>query len=118
MHGKWHEVLAGAMERAREERLSLVAAGIGFWATLSLFPSLIVLVTIYGLASDGSEVERQVDRVLGSLSPEARTVVSRQLHSIARSAQLGWGLALGLAAVLWSVERHGQRDQGSSARVR
>lgn len=99
----WGRVLLGARERARRERLGLVAAGIGFWATLSLFPTLIVVVTVYGLASDAGEVQRQVDRVLGSVSPEARTVVGEQLRSIARSQGLGWGLAFGLVGVLWTA---------------
>jgi membrane protein len=99
----WGHVLLGARERARTERLGLVAAGIGFWATLSLFPTLIVLVTVYGLALDAEEVQRQVDRVLGSVSPEARTVVIDALRSVARSGGLGWGLAFGLVGVLWTA---------------
>jgi membrane protein len=100
---RWRLVLLGARERAREHRLSLVAAGIGFWATLALFPTLLVLVTLYALTSDAAEVQAQVDRVLGSVSPEARTIVGDQLQSLARSGGLGWGLAGGLVGVLWTA---------------
>jgi len=100
---RWRLVLLGVRERARDQRLSLVAAGIGFWATLALFPTLIVLVTLYSLTADAAEVQDQVDRVLGSVSPEARTVVGDQLESLADSGGLGWGLAVGLVGVLWTA---------------
>ncbi|HEX6332257.1 MAG TPA: YihY/virulence factor BrkB family protein [Actinomycetota bacterium] len=100
---RWRKVLLGVRERSREERLSLVAAGIAFWGTLALFPTLIVLVTVYGLASDVGEVQEQVDRILGSVSPEARTVVGEELESLAGSGGLGWGLAVGLVGVLWTA---------------
>jgi membrane protein len=100
---RWRRVLSGTRERMKEDRLGLVAASIGFWATVSLFPSLVVLLTIYGLVSESGEVQRQVEGVLGSVSEEARSVVTRQLRSLVTSAGLGWGLVLGLVGVLWTV---------------
>lgn len=100
---RWPRIFRGTRRRAREGRLSLVAAGIGYWATLSLFPTLIVLVTLFGLVSEAGEVERQVNRFLGSISPEARQVVGDQLRSIAGSGGLGWGLVAGLIGVLWTA---------------
>lgn len=99
----WARVLRRAWERARRERLGLVAAGVGFWASLSLFPALIVLLTVYGLVSEADEVNRQVAQVLGSVSAEARTVVTSQLRSLVVSGNLGWGLLFGLVAVLWTA---------------
>jgi membrane protein len=99
----WRRVLTGTRERMKEDRLGLVAAAIGFWATVSLFPALVVLLTIYGLVSETGEVQRQVERVLGSVSEEARSLVTRQLRSLVTSAGLGWGLVLGLVGVLWTA---------------
>lgn len=100
---RWRRVLAGTRERMKEDRLGLVAAAIGFWGAVSLFPSLVVLLTIYGLVSETGEVQRQVERVLGSVSEEARSVVTRQLRSMVASAGLGWGLIVGLVGVLWTA---------------
>jgi membrane protein len=99
----WTRVIRGARERARRERLGLVAAGVGFWASLSLFPALIVLLTVYGLVSEADEVNRQVAQVLGSVSADARTLVTSQLRSLLVSGNLGWGLLFGLVAVLWTA---------------
>lgn len=100
---RWRRVLSGTQERMKEDRLGLVAATIGFWATVSLFPSLVVLLTIYGLVSETGEVQRQVERVLGSVSEEARSLVTRQLRWLVTSGGLGWGLVLGLVGVLWTA---------------
>jgi membrane protein len=127
---EWGRVARGVKTRAREGRLSLVAAGIGYWFTLSLFPTLIVLVTLFGLVADAGEVERQVDRFLGAISPEAKVVVTEQLQTIAGSGGLGWGLLAGLVGVFWTASSgtasaikavalaYGEREQRSFVRLR
>jgi membrane protein len=96
-------VAAGTLERTRRERLGLAAAGWAFWTTVALLPTLIVLLTLYGLVADADQIERQVASVLGSVSAETRTLVSDQLRSFSRSGGLGWGLALGLVGLLWTA---------------
>lgn len=100
---EWARVLRGTRKRVKDERLGLVAAAFGFWGTLALFPALIVLLTVYGMLSEADEVQAQVERILGSVSSEARTVVTNQLQSLTRSGGLGWGLVLGLVGVLWTA---------------
>ncbi len=100
---EWARVLRGTRNRVKDERLGLVAAAFGFWGTLALFPSLIVLLTAYGMLSEADEVQAQVERILGSVSPEARTLVTNQLQSLTRSGGLGWSLFLGLVGVLWTA---------------
>lgn len=55
------------------------------------------------MLSEADDVQAQVERILGSVSPEARTVVRNQLQSLTRSGGLGWGLFLGLVGVLWTA---------------
>ena len=98
----WRRIGSGTRARMRQERLGLVAAAIGFWGTISLLPSLIVLLTIYGLISEVDDIQRQVERVLGSISEEARSVVTSQLRSVVESTGLGWGLVAGLVGVFWT----------------
>jgi membrane protein len=99
----WRRIGSGTRARMRQERLGLVAAAIGFWGTISLLPSLIVLLTIYGLIAEVGDIQRQVERVLGSISEEARSVVTSQLRSVVESTGLGWGLVAGLVAVFWTA---------------
>jgi membrane protein len=99
---EWHRVSRGTIQRSRRQRLALVAAGWAFWAAISLFPSLIVLITVYGLLAEAEEVQRQVGSILGSVSSEVRTLITRELRHVVRSSG-GWGLVFGLAALLWTA---------------
>ncbi len=98
----WRRVARGTIERSGRERLALVAAGWAFWATISLFPSLIVLMTLYGLLAEADAVQRQVASILGSVSSEAETLITRELNRVVRSSG-GWGLAFGVVTLLWTA---------------
>jgi membrane protein len=93
------------MPRLKELNISLLASGVAFWAMLSLFPSLLALIALYGLIADPQEVTDQVGNLLGALSPEANQVITKQLTEIASGNEqaLGIGLAVSVALLLWSA---------------
>jgi membrane protein len=88
-----------------ERNLALLAAGTAFWAVLSIFPAIIATVTIYGIVASPDQVTTEVTKLGGSLSPSTREVVTSWLAGITTTnhQQLGVGLVVGLAAVLWAV---------------
>ena len=45
------------------ENLTLVAAGVAFYAFLALIPPLIAFVSVYGLFSSPEDVKRQVEDI-------------------------------------------------------
>lgn len=100
---RWPAVAKRIWERAREDRLPLVAAGVGFFFTIAVFPALIALLTVYGMAFDAQDVQQQVERVLGDVSSELRTIVVERLRSFVTSQSLSIGLFAGLAGLLWST---------------
>ena len=59
-------------ERIREHNLTLVAAGVAFYAFLALVPALIAIVSIYGLVADPHDVERLVKDIGSSLPLEVQ----------------------------------------------
>ena len=48
----WRDVLLRLKDAIREDRITLIAAGVAFYAMLALFPAMIVVVSIYGLLMD------------------------------------------------------------------
>ena len=46
----WRRVILGTLQEATTDKISLAAAGCGFYATLSLFPAISVLISVFGLA--------------------------------------------------------------------
>jgi membrane protein len=91
--------------RVRVHNLTLVAAGVAFYAFLALVPTLIALVSVYGLVANADDVQRQVDNVAGALPEEVRTFITFQLESIikANSAGVSVTLIVAIAIALWSA---------------
>lgn len=113
--GTWDVVarlrrLTRVRERMKTLNVSLLAAGVAFWATLSVFPLLIALVMVYGLVADPADVTRQVDNALSGLSPAAKSLVGDQVAAVAgtRSGALSLGLVLSVVVLLWTASSGAQ----------
>jgi membrane protein len=92
-------------ERIREHNLTLVAAGVAFYAFLALVPALIAIVSIYGLVADPHDVERLVKDIGSSLPLEVQNFLVFQLKSIvnANSAGVTTAAVIAIALALWSA---------------
>jgi membrane protein len=101
----WKDVLVRVKEESKQDNITLLAAGVGFFSLLALVPALVALVSLYGLVADPENIDEQVEDVLGAAPTEVRDLVVQQLSSITEDS----GGALGLAAVislvlaLWSA---------------
>ncbi len=101
------DVAMRVKESVKRDRVTLVAAGVAFFAFLALFPMLFAVVALYGLVADPSHVASQVDALGPALPSGAREVIETQLSRIAGSsrAALGWGLAASLLVAFWSASK-------------
>jgi membrane protein len=91
--------------RVREHNLTLVAAGVAFYAFLAFVPALIAFISIYGLVADPSDVTRQVEDVASALPAEVQDFIVFQLTSIAEANTAGVSITLliAVALALWSA---------------
>ena len=101
----WKDILWRVKSQIKEDRLSIIAAGVAFYGLLAVFPGLIALVAIYGLAFDPSQVEQQAGVLKGVLPPEAADILLGQLHDLTTtdSTALGVGAVVGILVALWSA---------------
>ncbi|MGH8774755.1 MAG: YihY/virulence factor BrkB family protein [Jiangellaceae bacterium] len=101
----WWQIVRGAWSEAKKDQIPLISAGVAFYAFLSLFPTLIAVVLIYGLVSDPEDVADQIDSWGAALPAEAESLLTNQMESVAGAPQrsLGFGLVIALAAALWSA---------------
>lgn len=101
----WKDILWRLKDQVRKDRLSIVAAGVAFYSLLAIFPALIALVAIYGLAFDPSEVEQQVAALGGVLPDQAADILINQLHELTsiNYATLSASALGGLLLALWSA---------------
>jgi membrane protein len=91
--------------RLREHNLTLVAAGVGFYAFLAFVPSLIAFISIYGLVANPNDVKRQVKDIAGALPKEVQSFLVFQLTSIikANTASVSVTLVIAIVLALWSA---------------
>ena len=101
----WRDILMRVKRQMAEDRLSIVAAGVAFYGLLAVFPALIALVALYGLAFDPKQVSEQVAALSGMLPPQAADILLGQLQDLTatRSGALGLGAIGGLVLALWSA---------------
>lgn len=100
----WKQVLLRVKDEIGNDNLSIVAAGVAFYALLALFPALTALVMVYGLLSDPGEVSAHL-APLRNLMPEgAFAILDGQLTAMASrgSVTVGIGLMFSLVLAIWS----------------
>ncbi|OYV40901.1 MAG: ribonuclease BN [Acidocella sp. 20-61-6] len=86
------------------QRVSLVAAGCAFYATLALFPAITMLISLYGLAYDPSTVQPQLHYLASFMPPAAFALISNRIQTIVSEPANGLGLSFVVSLVisLWS----------------
>ena len=101
----WRDILMRVLANIGQDNVSLMAAGVAFYALLSLAPGFTALVALYGLVADPAAVEAHVAALRGVMPPEAQRLVTDQLTEIVRdrSSTLGLGFLVSLVIALWSA---------------
>lgn len=101
----WWQVLKRSWREASTDQVPLLAAGVAFFAFLSLFPAMIAAVMAYGLIADPGQIRDQANKLGGSLPEGARDLLLQQVESLTSAPRqsLGIGVAIALATALWSA---------------
>jgi membrane protein len=99
----WLGVLKRTLREFSDDNLSDWAAALTYYAVLSIFPALLVLVSLLGLAGQ-STTQAVVDNV-GQLAPGPATEIVRNAVENLQRSQGAAGLLfiLGLAGAIWSA---------------
>ena len=100
----WKTVLGRTARELISDRISLVAAGCAFYATLALFPAITMLIFIYGMAFDPVTVEPQLQQLRDLLPPSAFALISERVHQLVsqHGGTLTIGLVVSTLVTLWS----------------
>jgi membrane protein len=102
--GLWPTLKRTATE-FREDNMSDWAAALTYYGLLSLFPALIVLVSLLGLFGDPQTTTRQLTDIVTEIGPSsAAETFSGPIESItSNQSAAGILLVVGLAIALWSA---------------
>jgi membrane protein len=93
------------LARVGADNLTLVAAGVAFYAMFGLFPGLAALVALYGLLGDTHLVQAQVAELSGLMPGEAARLLDDYLKGLlARPAShLNLALVVAIGLALWGA---------------
>ncbi|MFD4588751.1 YihY/virulence factor BrkB family protein [Streptomyces sp. NPDC058434] len=99
----WGAVLRGTFMEFKDDELADRAAALTYYGVLALFPALLVLVSLLGIA--GESATKQVLDNLQKLTPgSARDVISGAVQQLQGNAGVGSIVAIvGLAVAVWSA---------------
>jgi membrane protein len=101
----WFAILRRVKAEVKEDNVTLLAAGVAFYAMLAIFPAIIAVVTVYGMVADPNQVESQVSEFAKGLPSGADALLTEQLRNVVDAGRqaLSIGLAISLLVVLWSA---------------
>ncbi|MFJ9057955.1 MULTISPECIES: YihY/virulence factor BrkB family protein [unclassified Streptomyces] len=99
----WGAVLKGSLREFKEDELTDRAAALTYYGVLSLFPALLVLVSLLGITGR-SATDRLVSN-LSRLAPgSARDIITQAVEELRDSAGTGSVMAIaGLVLAVWSA---------------
>lgn len=103
--GDWWPRLYRVWRNLGRDNISIMAAGIAYYAMLSIFPGMSALVFAYGLVADPLAIEDHVSGLAGVLPGEALQLLADQLHALVSAPveKLGAGLVVSALVALWSA---------------
>ncbi|MEV5440747.1 YihY/virulence factor BrkB family protein [Streptomyces sp. NPDC052682] len=101
--GAWKAVLKGSLREFKDDELTDRAAALTYYSVLALFPALLVLVSLLGLA--GKSATSSVLDNLRRLTPgSARDIITRAVEQLQGNAGIGSVMAIvGLVLAVWSA---------------
>ncbi|MGJ5832742.1 YihY/virulence factor BrkB family protein [Streptomyces ossamyceticus] len=99
----WSTVLKGTLKEFKDDELTDRAAALTYYGILSLFPALLVLVSLLGLT--GRSATQQVLDNIQSLAPgSAREILQDAVRQLQGNAGIGSVMAIvGLVLAVWST---------------
>lgn len=89
-----------AWKQASAHQAPLLAAGVAFYAFLSLFPAMIAAIMTYGLVASPETVASQSEEIAEALPADAASLVTGQMDSLIQTSPDSLGIGLAIALVL------------------
>jgi membrane protein len=99
----WLDILSRTGKRISTDSITVVAAGVAFYAFVAVVPALAATVGIYGLLSDPSQVQQQVTSFARILPHEVLPLLEQQMKRISSNGNAAsLGAIVGVLIALWS----------------
>lgn len=100
----WRFALRRTLAEYSDDQCTDLAAGLTYYAVLSIFPAAIAALSLLGVVGQGAKTINAVLDVMAQVGASGvADAVRPSLEHIAQSKGAGLGLVIGVAAALWSA---------------
>ena len=99
----WKDTLKRTVQEFKDDDLTLLAAALTYYGVLSLFPALLVLLALLGLAGTDTDRHAAQEPRRPHADRHARPHHQRVRDLQGANSNAGFALILGLAGALWSA---------------
>ena len=106
--GSWSETLKRTVREFKADKLQHWAAALTYYAILSIFPALLVMVSLVGLIEDPASVTRVLTQTVSDLGPStAAQTFQRPIESLTSNrGTAGVVFFIGVIGALWSASSY------------
>ncbi|MEC3910556.1 YihY/virulence factor BrkB family protein [Sphingobium sp. CR2-8] len=103
----WWEILKRVYTGLGDHHVGLLAAGVAYYAFLSIAPLLAAVVLTYGLFGDPAIVSRHMQAIITVVPADAAGLINDQLLGVVstRKPAIGFGLLLALTIAVYGATR-------------
>ncbi|WP_445158582.1 YihY/virulence factor BrkB family protein [Halomonas sp. E14] len=106
----WLDVVWRVKQQLSDDRVNMLAAGIAFYALLSLFPALAAAISLWALVLDPGDIARQIGEISRFMPPGGARLIREQASEVSANTDTGLSLtALFSLAVALFVASKGVR---------
>jgi membrane protein len=99
----WFGVLKRTIKEFQADNLTDWAAALTYYGILALFPALLVLISIVGLAGQNT-AQSLIDNLASTAPGSAKTIITNAIHNLQSSkGSAGVLFVVGLLGALWSA---------------
>jgi len=99
----WGFIFKRTMRSFSTDQCTDLAAGLTYFAVLSLFPALLALVSILGIVGQSKTGVDALFGMANDLAPGMTDVLKGPIGDLASSPATGWALAIGIVGAVWSA---------------
>ena len=106
----WWDIVKRIFKQMSEDNLSIVAAGVAFYALLAIFPAIAAMVSVYAYFSSPADISDHLSKIVTLLPPSTSELILSQVSSLAKTSSASLSLsAIGtLILTIWSSSKGSQ----------
>ena len=99
----WFQIAKRGLAEAKADNVSIMAAGMAYYAFLAIFPAIIAAVLLYSFFADPSTIASQLDALGSAIPADIKKTLTDQIGLAAGNGKVGFGAIIAILVALFSA---------------